>query len=519
MREASGTVRAPMRPFPALLALPFLLLPLAPAQAQVGDAYLCYQARSSRGAARFVARTGLPVADRFGARAVDLPKPRQVCTPAGVDGAPVGDASTHLTAYLVQKAAPAAAPQSGLRLTTAAGALDVDLLQPALATAPAHADPLADPAAPDPATHDVNHYQCWNARQTKGTPSLPKGLTVTVADAFGASRAYTLKRLRTVCTPAWTDGADVERAAASLACFRVRRARGEAAPTPARGLRVRDDLGAQTLDLGRDDTLCLPATLDDGTCNGDPALCDRRYDQVAYATTHNAMSNADEGWLGPNQQHGLTRQLEDGIRGLMLDTHYDGGVAQLCHAYCALGKETLESGLRKIRRFLDLHPQEVVSIIFEAYVSEADTAGAFAAAGLLPYVHAQPVGAPWPTLATLIHDGTRLVVFTDERGDLPWHHYVWDYASETPYSFETPAQLSCAPNRGNPSHPLFILNHFLTQVLGSPALAEQINHDPLFIDRALACQASRSRLPNFVTVDFYDIGDVFSVTAALNGLP
>jgi hypothetical protein len=118
----------------------------------------------------------------------------------------------------------------------------------------------------------------------------------------------------------------------------------------------------------------------------------------------------------------------------------------------------------------------------------------------------------------LIAAGTRLVVFTDERGVLPWHHYVWDYASETPYSFETPADLSCAPNRGDPAQPLFILNHFLTQVLGSPQLAEQINHDPLFIERALACQAERSRLPNFVTVDFYDIGDVFPVTTTLNGL-
>lgn len=498
-------------------ALAAVLAP-AGAAARTGDAYLCYQARSSRGAARFAGRVGLPVADRFGARQVDLPKPQHVCTPAGVDGATTADGATHLATYRVRGTAPAAIPQRGLRLTTALAALDVDLKGPALAAAPAAADALADPAPPDPATHDVNHYQCWSARPARGTPGLPKGLAVRVADAFGAERTYALKGLRTVCTPAQADGADVERAAASLACFKVRRARGEAAPAPARGLRVRDDLGAQTLDLAREDTLCLPAVLDDGRCNGDAALCDRRYDQVAYATTHNAMSNADEGWLGPNQQHGITRQLDDGIRGLMLDTHYDGGVAHLCHAFCQLGKETLASGLWKIRRYLDLHPQEVVTIIFEAYVSEADTAAAFAAAGLLPALHAQPAGAPWPTLRELIDAETRLVVFTDERGALPWHHYVWDYASETPFSFETPAQLSCAPNRGNPSHPLFILNHFLTQILGSPQLADQINHDPLFIDRALACQAARDRLPNFVTVDFYDIGDVFSVTATLNGL-
>ena len=494
-----------------------LVLPAA-ARAQSGDSYLCYQAHNTRGAMRFPGRAAMPVADRFGARANDLTQPRQVCAPAAIDGGGIGDAATHLATYQVKRVTPPPAPQAGLRLTMSIGTLTVDLSRPALATAPAATDPLVEPAAPDPANHQVNHYQCWDARRTRDTASLPKDLAVTVADAFGAPRAYRVKRLRRVCTPAQADGADIERAAASLACFHVRRASGQARPAPARGLRVRDDVAAQTLDLTREETLCVPATLDDGRCNGDAALCERRYDQVAYATTHNAMSNADEGWLGPNQQHGITRQLEDGIRALMLDTHYDLGVAHLCHAYCELGKEPLVSGLLKIRRYLDLHPEEVVSIIFEAYISEADTAAAFAAAGLLPMLHTQPVAAPWPTLRHLIDAESRLVVFTDERGVLPWHHYVWDYASETPFSFETSADLSCAPNRGDPSQPLFILNHFLTQLLGSPALADQINHDPLFIDRALACQAERNRLPNFVTVDFYDIGDVFPVTAALNGL-
>jgi len=45
-----------------------------------------------------------------------------------------------------------------------------------------------------------------------------------------------------------------------------------------------------------------------------------------------------------------------------------------------------------------------------------------------------------------------------------------------------------------------------------------VNHNPLFIDRALQCQAESGRLPNFVTVDYYDIGDVFSVVDKLNGL-
>ena len=85
-------------------------------------------------------------------------------------------------------------------------------------------------------------------------------------------------------------------------------------------------------------------------------------------------------------------------------------------------------------------------------------------------------------------------------------------------SFAQPSDMSCAINRGNFANSLFILNHFLTQVFGSAALAEQVNHDPFFVDRADQCQAESGRLPNFVTVDWYDIGDLFAVVDHLNGL-
>lgn len=258
----------------------------------------------------------------------------------------------------------------------------------------------------------------------------------------------------------------------------------------------------------------------DSGCNGAAELCDRRYDEVAYATTHNAMSNADEGFQGPNQAHPISCQLEDGVRALMLDTYEYQDDLYLCHTECSfLGRKLLVDGLAEIRTFLERHPNEVVSIIFEAYISATATATAFEDAGLMPYVHTQPLGEPWPTLGEMIDNGPRLVVFSDrDRGALPWYHYVWDYAFETHFSYQGPEDFSCAPNRGNPSNGLFILNHFLTRTFGGPRLADMVNHNPLFIDRARECMQANNRLPNFVTVDFYDIGDVFEVVRELNGI-
>lgn len=255
-------------------------------------------------------------------------------------------------------------------------------------------------------------------------------------------------------------------------------------------------------------------------CNGADELCSRRYDQVSYPTTHNAMANADDGWVGPNQTHDVARQLRDGVRALMLDTHpYLDGV-YLCHSDCAFfGHRRLAETLTDIRAFLDQHPREVVTIIFEAYVSAAQTEGAFVESGLLDYVHVQPLDQPWPTLHEMIASGKRLVVFSDnDRGARPWYHYVWDYAFETNFSYEKPQDLSCATNRGDPSHSLFILNHFLTRGVGHINLARLINYNPLFADRALQCQEQDERLPNFVTVDFYNVGDLFQVVSTLNGL-
>jgi hypothetical protein len=72
----------------------------------------------------------------------------------------------------------------------------------------------------------------------------------------------------------------------------------------------------------------------DGKCNGSAALCDRRFDEVVYPTTHNAMAATDLGFLAANQTHDIARQLEDGVRGLMLDTHDYQGAPQLCHEFC-----------------------------------------------------------------------------------------------------------------------------------------------------------------------------------------
>ena len=253
--------------------------------------------------------------------------------------------------------------------------------------------------------------------------------------------------------------------------------------------------------------------------NGTKRLGAKRYDEVCYATTHNAMSNSDEGWLLPNQTHGLSRQLSDGIRAFMLDVHDKEGKPYLCHSRFFLGSRPLKAGLAELTAYLKKNPREVLTIIFESYVRPKALEGAFRESGLLPYAHSQRKGKPWPRLAEMVASGRRLVVFTDRGGgELPWLHRVWDFCWETHFSARRREDLACAKNRGSSKNSLFIFNHFLTRPVASTKLADEVNHNPFLKKRVEECRKASGRLPNFITVDFYERGDAIEVVDELNGI-
>lgn len=254
-------------------------------------------------------------------------------------------------------------------------------------------------------------------------------------------------------------------------------------------------------------------------CNGHEALCDRRFDEVVYPATHNSMSNADEGWGIPNQVHGMTRQLEDGIRAMLIDTHYNEGSTYLCHSFCSLGSKPLVDGLAELTTFLKSHPNEVLTLIIQDGITPEDTSAAFTASGLSDHVYVHPTGAEWPTLRTMIETGKRVLVTAEDKGPPPdWYHHVWDLTWDTPYSFKSEAEFSCAENRGKRGNDLFLLNHWIENPLANEELSTTANARDLLLGRAQQCQQESGQLPNFVAVNHYSIGALFDVVRELNRL-
>jgi hypothetical protein len=308
-----------------------------------------------------------------------------------------------------------------------------------------------------------------------------------------------------------------------------------------------------------------------GRCNGHAQLCDRRVDQVAFLGTHNAMAAADEpGWLFAAQDVGIPRQLEDGVRALMIDTHY--GVAArrgvvtrlssenskrsklvdevgerfvstaerlrrrigsnpngerqvfLCHTLCEVGATRALDALRAVHRFLVRHPEEVVILAIQDETSAADTAAAIRASGLVDEVYLGDADRPWPTLRELVDRDERVIVLAENRPDgAPWIHHQPAVMQETPFHFRSAAALeapaSCAPNRGGTAGSLLLVNHWVdTSPAPRVTIARRVNAHDFLAPRLTECRRRRGMLPNVVAVDFYRDGDAAKVVDELNGV-
>jgi hypothetical protein len=286
-------------------------------------------------------------------------------------------------------------------------------------------------------------------------------------------------------------------------------------------------------------------------CNGYVELCDRPINEVAFASSHNAMSITEYGWLWPMHDGTISDQLEYGVRALLIDTHYmdtpEGqaeGLARLperlrpvaqkaidnfrppsqdgvwlCHEFCALGTSPFAGAMEEVRVFLEQNPREVLFVVIQDEVAAASIEQVIAEAGLLPYIYTHEDGQPWPTLREMIDSGQRLIIMAENEGPPPtWYDNVWNVTEETPYTFIFPEQFSCEPNRGGTGQPFFLLNHWIQR--GSPNRVDAaiVNDYDFLLARAQQCAAERGQIPNFVAVNFYSQGDLLNVVNTLNGV-
>ena len=92
-------------------------------------------------------------------------------------------------------------------------------------------------------------------------------------------------------------------------------------------------------------------------CNGFDDLCDKRYNEVAYLTTHNSFNSSQDSFLFPNHNTNIKAQLNFGVRAFMIDVYNVNGESVVYHGYSFLGSEPLSTYLDNIKYFLETNPE------------------------------------------------------------------------------------------------------------------------------------------------------------------
>ncbi|OLY83269.1 Nudix hydrolase 3 [Smittium mucronatum] len=309
-------------------------------------------------------------------------------------------------------------------------------------------------------------------------------------------------------------------------------------------------------------SLATPQSYDtmDVKCNGYTEYCSLNYNRVCFPATHNSFANIAND-ISSNQEKTISQQLDDGVRTFLLDLHKPLGSnslsqalssnskrqnsvstpIELCHTSCLLldaGDFTLE--LANFKTYLDANKDEVVTLILENYdsFSSSQIYSNFQNVSLTDYLfnpndHSSIASSnTWPTVGQIITSGKRLVVFSSVTTDIVnypqimnQNTFISQTSFEVPYIAGSSAPFTCSVSP-SPAKPLIIMNHFvyvnqtiLNTVYEVPNAnaSDMVNSQGSILTQYYKCQTANI-FPNFLALDFYDIGELFQAVAAINNV-
>jgi hypothetical protein len=311
-------------------------------------------------------------------------------------------------------------------------------------------------------------------------------------------------------------------------------------------------------------------------CNGFLQLCDRRYNEVTFPTTHNGLSDKPPTITSgasivsvQNQDKAFIEQLKAGIRATKLPLHWENNILKVCHGFpeekfpvwvpqalnrpCQIdpATESLLDVLKILKKFLDENPREIFTFFLEGATGDhAKLAEIFAKAGFNENnVHAQLLHEQWPTLGQMINNNKRLVVFVSlpdskSSSKIPWLHLMDEFVWQTDFKFgdikelkkdiqnpkirEGASQTIFDKRLEQPDNKISVVQHFITPIYkkvqwgrivpigGTIQEAKIANSRPILMKRLEALEKKAHVPLNFIWVDFFEYGDLFDVINELN---
>jgi len=287
--------------------------------------------------------------------------------------------------------------------------------------------------------------------------------------------------------------------------------------------------------------LAIPLVKREQLCNGHSELCDRKYGNVTFVGAHDSFAYSSNPFaLARTQEVDVKTQLNQGVRLLQVQAHMNRKDLHFCHTSCAFfdgGK--VKDYLWKVKNFLDSHPNEIITIIIANHekVPSKVWQPIFNSTGLadMAYVppHTPMMREDWPTLRKLLDSGRRLVVFMDKGAEdgsvpylLPQFTMMWEDEYD-PTNSEFPCKVDRTSGHLSPSQQLNLINQNLNVDLmpigRGIRFPDRLNSPRTNSVHSITAHANHcaplagNRYPNFVLVDFVNVGQAVRAVAKLNG--
>ena len=231
------------------------------------DAFLCYDVKDKG----FHEIDLVNVADQFNTMDYDVVATRELCTPAaafcGCKGEcptpAITDPATHLKRYKIEPSDGHAEPflPEGISAFTCLGMVTLDLRTDDKMMVPAAKNLTSQPAAPDPQSHQVDHFHCYDANLSDGE-KLPAGLQITLNDQFtGTPKTFDVKGVEHLCVAADKNQEGVKNPSAALLCYKVKTAKKQPKHKKVTKVYSTDQFAALRQDTVVESEACLPATV------------------------------------------------------------------------------------------------------------------------------------------------------------------------------------------------------------------------------------------------------------------
>ena len=156
--------------------------------------FTCYEIKPFR----FTRVQNVSLVDQYGSSTVDVDRPNKLCAPANKnDEDPTAPTDPdHLTSF---KITHTSVKRTNQVVVNQFGTIKLDVVKSDLLFVPT-AKSLVAPAPPSPANPDIDHFQCYKVKRSRGTSKFVKITGVKVDDQFGTGTIDLIKPVH-LCTP------------------------------------------------------------------------------------------------------------------------------------------------------------------------------------------------------------------------------------------------------------------------------------------------------------------------------